>query len=223
MRFLLVMGLVGCGGGGHQIAIGPPPGKTTEAVLAGPLCQGDRCTCRSGADDAGVPADNSKRFEIRLESSQALWATVRGNKLYKSAESPVACFYVDLPAGDSPVELRASDPDGVSAEWQVSELGTATKSWYDTFRFECGNPGVCSFDEIDSKKAEYGSLPRGLHDPCGSTKVKGISWDTGKAPDNQHPSELLVRLTLDVYKFAPDKPHGDETCGHGKAAGDATP
>ena len=71
---------------------------------------------------------------------------------------------------------------------------------------------MCSFDEIASKKAEYANMPRGLHDPCGSTRLKGISWDTGKAPDNEHPSELLVRLTLDVYKFAPDKPHGD-TCG----------
>ena len=35
-------------------------------------------------------------------------------------------------------------------------------------------------------------------------------WDTGKAPDNQHPSELLVRLTLDVYKFLPTKAHGEE-------------
>jgi hypothetical protein len=99
---------------------------------------------------------------------------------------------------------------GVSAEWTISEYGAKTKSWYDTFRFECGNPGVCSFDEIDSHKAEYANMKRGLHDPCGSTKLKGLSWDTGKAPDNQHPSELLVRLTLDVYKFAPEKPHGDD-------------
>ena len=215
------MALIGCGGDRHQIAIGAPPGKTTEAVLAGPLCEGDHCKCRSGADDAGQAPEGQKRFEIRLKSAQQLWATVRGNKLFKSAEAPEACFYVDLPAGDSPVELRASDPNGVSAEWQISELGAKTKSWYDTFRFECGNPGVCSFDEIAGHKAEYATMKRGLHDPCGSTKLEGLSWDTGKAPDNQHPSELLVRLTLDVYKFAPDKAHGDETCGKGKAAGDA--
>ncbi len=216
MRIGLVLVVAACsGGGGHQIAIGPPPGKTTEAVLAGPLCAGDHCKCRTGAEDAGVPTDDKKRFEIRLKSAQQLWATVRGNKLYKNAEQPEACFYVDLSPGDSPVELRASDPNGVSAEWTISELGTQTKSWYDTFRFECGNPGVCSFDEIDAKKAEFAGYKRGLRDACGSTRIKGVSWDTGKAPDNQHPSELLVRLTLDVYKFAPDKPHGDD-CGKGK-------
>jgi hypothetical protein len=206
------MALIGCGGDRQQIAIQPPPAKATEAVLAGPLCTGDRCKCRSGADDAGEPAEGQKRFEIRLKSAQQLWMTIHGMRLYKSAEAPEACYYVDLPSGDTPVEMRASDANGVSAEWTISEYGSKAKTWYDTFRFECGNPGVCSFDEIASKKAEYSGLPRGLHDECGSTKLKGISWDTGKAPDNEHPSELLVRLTLDVYKFLPEKAHGD-TCG----------
>jgi len=204
------MALIGCGGDRHQVAIGSPPAKATEAVLAGPLCEGGHCKCRSGAEDAGEPAEGMKRFELRLKSAQELWVTVHGSRLYKSAEAPEACFYLDLPSGDTPVEMRASDPNGVSAEWTISEYGAKTKSWYDTFRFECGNPGVCSFDEIDSHKAEYANMKRGLHDPCGSTKLKGLSWDTGKAPDNQHPSELLVRLTLDVYKFAPEKPHGDD-------------
>lgn len=204
------MALVGCGGDRQQIAIGAPPARATEAVLAGPLCTGDRCKCRSGADDAGEPAPGQKRFEIRLKSAQQLWMTIHGMRLYKSAEAPEACYYVDLPSGDTPVEMRASDPNGVSAEWTISEYGSKAKTWYDTFRFECGNPGVCSFDEIASKKAEYSGLPRGLHDACGSTRLKGISWDTGKAPDNEHPSELLVRLTLDVYKFLPEKAHGDD-------------
>ena len=204
------MALIGCGGDRQQIAIGAPPAKATEAVLAGPLCTGDRCKCRTGADDAGEPAEGQKRFEIRLKSAQQLWMTIHGMRLYKNAEAPEACYYIDLPSGDTPVEMRASDANGVSAEWTISEYGSKAKTWYDTFRFECGNPGVCSFDEIASKKAEYSGLPRGLHDACGSTRLKGISWDTGKAPDNEHPSELLVRLTLDVYKFLPEKAHGDD-------------
>ena len=206
------MALIGCGGDRHQIAIGPPPATQTEGAFAGPLCSGDRCKCRSGADDAGEPPEGHKRYEVRLKSAQQLWATVGTNHLYKNAEAPEACFYVDLPTGDTPVELRASDPNGVSAEWTISEYGSKAKTWYNTFRFECGNPGVCSFDEIDSRKAELSSMKRGLLDPCGSTKLEAVTWDTGKAPDNQHPSELLVRLTLDVYKFLPEKAHGDE-CG----------
>jgi hypothetical protein len=204
------MALIGCGGDRQQIAITAPPAKATEGVLAGPLCSGDRCKCRSGADDAGEPPEGHKRYEVRLKSAQQLWATIGGNRLYKNAEATEACYYVDLPTGDTPVELRASDANGVSAEWSISEYGSKAKTWYDTFRFECGNPGVCSFDEIDSRKAEYSTMKRGLHDPCGSTRLKAVTWDTGKAPDNAHPSELLVRLTLDVYKFTPEKAHGDE-------------
>ena len=46
--------------------------------------------------------------------------------------------------------------------------------------------GSC-FGEIDAKKAEMANFPRGLHDACGSTRIKGVTWDTGKAPDNAHP------------------------------------
>lgn len=142
--------------------------------------------------------------------------------MYKNPERAETCFYVDLPTGDTPVELRASNPNGVSAQWTIRELGTKTKSWYDTFGFECGNPGVCSFEELDAARDKYAGLKkRGLHDPCGSVKVKGLTWDTGKSPDMQHPSELLVRLQLAVYKFAPWKVHGDETCGKGRPPGDA--
>ena len=210
----LLIGLGSCSGGGHQIAIGPPPPPQTSGTLVGPLCEYDHCTCRTGAEDAGFPEGNRKRFEVRLSSAQQLWVKLPNQVLYKNAEKPEVCFYVDLAPGQHPVELRASDKDGVSAEVQIHELGTATKSWYDTFRFECGNPGVCSFEELDALKGEYAQIKRGLHDPCGSTRIKSLAWDHGKAPDGTHPSELVVQATLDVYKFAPTKAHG-EACGEG--------
>jgi hypothetical protein len=216
LPFLLV---AACGGGRTQIAIGPPPAKMTQGTLSGPLCEGDHCKCREvaapGDGGAGTPGDDAhKRFEVRLgPSPQELWVTIRGTTLYKNAERSEECFYVDLPSGDTPIELRASDKDGVSAAWTIRELGTKTASWYDTFQFGCGSPGVCSFEELDAAKADYAAKKHHVHDPCGSVKVKGLTWDSGKAPDNQHPSELLVRLVLDVYKFAPDKPHGDAECG----------
>ena len=226
MPCLLVV-VAACSGGAHQTAIGPPPQRLTEGTFSGPLCSGgvhDPCKCRdlNAPDDggAGVPKDQLKRFEIRLSSPQALWAQLKGNALYKSAEQPDACFYIDLPPGEWPVELRASDKDGAAASWTIHELGTRTKSWYDTFAFDCGT-GACSFDAIDNAKAEYAGLKhRGLRDLCGSTKIKALEWATGKAPDSLHPSELLVRLHLDVYKFAPWKPHGDPTCGKGKPPAD---
>jgi hypothetical protein len=202
--------MVGCSGSARQIEIGDPPAKVTQGVFAGPLCTGNACKCRAGSDsvDAGVPDQPGyKRFEIKLSSPQQLWFKIRDATMYKDAERADACFYVDLPSGDSPIEMRASDPNGVSAEWSVKELGTQTKSWYDSFSFNCGNPGVCSFEELDGKKVEYKDPKR---DKCGSVKVKALTWDTGKSPDQLHPSELLVRATLDVYKYEPTRMHGDD-------------
>lgn len=209
--------ITACSGGGRsQIKIGPVPDRATHGNLAGPLCHGSECTCRTGNEDAGEPdRPNTKRFEIRLGSPYELWVTLPNDTLlYKNAERAEACFYVDLAPGVFPVELRASQPSGVSATIEVHELGVAAKSWYDTFRFSCGGGGVCSYDQIDSQMAEYRAIGRGLHDPCGSTKIKGIAWDHGKDPDQQHPSNLVLHFTLDVYKFAPDKPHG-AACGEG--------
>jgi hypothetical protein len=214
--------VLGCASSAHQVAIAPPPPKETHAVLAGNLCQEGRCRCREdgpGDGGAGVPSDaDHKRFEIRLgPSPYDLWLTInQSTVLYKSPERADACFYVDLPSGAQQVELRASNPDGVSLALQIRELGTRTKSWYDTFAFACGSPGVCSYDELEANKAQYTGVKKGLYDRCGTTKVKAISWDHGKSPDQEHPSELVVRFTLDIYKFAAWKDHGDDTCGKGE-------
>src|SRR5688572_11119353 len=126
-RWLSVVALVGCSGGAQQIEIGPTPPKQTSGTFVGPLCGSpNECTCRdvnAAADGgAGVPTDGTKRYEVRLKSPNQLWAKVRDNVMYKSAERVEACFYVDLPTGDNPVELRASEPNGVAASWEIREL-----------------------------------------------------------------------------------------------------
>src|SRR5258706_496340 len=72
------------------------------------------------------------------------------------------------------------------------------------------------------KKAEYAGVKKGTHDPCGSTRVKGVMWDHGKAPDHEYPSELAVNLTIEVYKFAPWQAHGEACHGRGPK-GEALP
>jgi hypothetical protein len=216
--------VAGCSGGNRpQIKINPPPPKQTTGALAGPLCVDGVCKCRSGAADGGVgfPEDARKRFEVRLQSAYDLWVTLPGQVLYKSPEQADACFYVDLPPGKHPFELRASNPNGVSFDLEIRELGTKTKDWYDTFKFRCGHPGVCLYDELDGKKAEFAAVKRGLHDACGSTKIRSVIWDHGKSADNQYPSEIAMQLTLDVYKFPPWKKRGDPTCGEGGGRGPA--
>jgi hypothetical protein len=124
--WLAVAALAACTVGPKQIAIGPPPARLTQVVLAGPLCAGDHCECReltAPADGgAGMPEGKQKRFEIRIgPSAQEEWVTIGHDVLYKNPERTEECFYVDLPAGDAAVELRASEKNGVSAAWTIRD------------------------------------------------------------------------------------------------------
>jgi hypothetical protein len=210
--------VVACSGSTSQIKIGPPPERVTRGPLAGGTCHDDQCTCAKNFDEVGPAEGNRKRYEFRLSSAQELWVTLPDHQLYKSPERAEACFYVDFMPGEYPVALRASNKDGVSAQLEIFELGAKAKTRYSTFKFACGHPGVCAFEDLDAAKVSFKEFHRGLHDACGSTKIKNINWDHGKAPDGTHPSELLVRLTLDIYKFMPEKPSGDSTCGAGEGA-----
>ncbi len=219
--------LSACGGGGASgtgkdvaaVTIAPPPEAASRGTFAGPLCEGDGCRCRDGSaatdGGAGAPDGAVKRFEVRIGPSEhELWVTVDDMVLYKGTARAEDCFYIDLGAGDHTMGLRASHPGGIAARVEVSEFGTATASWYETFRFGCGAPGVCSHDELDAFKAGLARYKRGIHDPCGSVKVKRIGWDSGVAPDQLHPDDLQVAWTLDVFDFAPKKPHGDPSCAN---------
>lgn len=210
-----VLALAACGGGGTpRVEIGALPERVTNGQLAGPLCTPTGCTCRTGDEDAGFPDPGKKRYEIKVgPSPQEAWVTMPGRTLYKSSQVPTACFYVDIAPGEHPVQLRASDPNGVVGVLEVKELGTRTKSWYDTFSFSCGYGGTCSLDQLDDIKDSYRAVKRNLHDKCGSTKIKQIAIENGKSPDRSHPNELVVAFTLDIYKFDPWKAHGDDTCG----------
>jgi hypothetical protein len=108
--------------------------------------------------------------------------------------------------------MRAEQDGGLSAAFEIHELGTFTKSWYDTFAFACGTPGTCSNDELDEYREKMAAYTRNIFDPCGTTKVQQITWDAGRAPDQMHPKDLQVEATLNVYKFDAKKPHGDPSC-----------
>lgn len=212
---LVLLALAACGGPQRtQPSMEPVPAPSTRATLAGPLCgNGQTCTCRDehAPADGGVgePAEGLKRFELRVgPAANAIWVTVDDMVLFKSEQRADECFYIDLAPGDHKVGVRAHNEGGLGAAVTVREYGVAAKSWYDTVHFECGTPGACSNDELDQVKKDFAGVERGVHDPCGSVKVKGVEWLTGTEPDAQHPEDLAVHMVLDVYKFAPDKPHG---------------
>lgn len=214
----LVFLAVACSGtpkGVKQVTIAPVPDSVSRGTFAGPLCSGDACRCKDSDAAAGDPEGNVKRFEVRIGPAEhELWVTLDDMVLYKGTAHAEDCFYVDLTAGDHTMGLRASHEGGIAARVAVSEWAPATKSWYETFRFGCGAPGPCSHTELDEYKASLAMYKRGIHDPCGSVKVKQIGWDTGIAPDQLHPNDLQVAWTLELYDFVPKKPHGDPSCAN---------
>jgi len=191
----------------------PPP--TTTATLAGPLCEGSACTCRGETGDAGAPASTAvKRYEIEIGPiDNDLWVTVDDMVLYKSRERATECFYVDLSSpGEHKVTIRAHGEPAFGARVNIREMSADPKSWYDTFTFGCGGPGACDQPQLHDWRDGLKEYTRGVHDPCGSTKIKGIEWDTGEMPDSTIPSDLYVRLVLQPYEFAPKHPSGDPAC-----------
>jgi hypothetical protein len=218
-RVILLFAMAACGGAQRQqVQLQPTPAPTTRATLVGPLCKtGQACTCRdegAPADGgAGEPGEGVKRFEVRVgPAANAVWVMLDDMVLYKSEQRASECFYVDLAPGDHKLGVRAHNPGGLGAAVTVREYGVGPKSWYDSVHFECGTPGACSNDELDQQKADFAAAVHGVHDVCGSVKVKGVAWNTGTEPDAMHPEDLQVEMTLDLYKFAPDKKHGDATC-----------
>src|SRR6186713_1578553 len=183
---LALLACSGASSAGPQGRMENTPEPKTEAVLVGPLCQGDQCKCKQGEDE---------RFEIKLgPSDDPLWATVDGMVLFKSREISDACFYVDLATGDHKVTVRGKGEGGLSVGASISEMGGGQGStwWYNTFDFNCGAPGECDVEQVKAFKERVTQL-KGKHDPCGSTKVKELSWETGRMPDRAHPDDLLLR------------------------------
>jgi len=204
-----------CGGAGAQHSTLPPiPEPATVATLVGPLCQGDSCRCADAPGAAGSPTSTAtKRYEVRIGPiDNELWVTIDNNVLYKSAERATECFYVDLRSGDHQVGIRAHGDNGFGARVAISELTRDAKARYDSFEFRCGGPGICTKGMLNDYRASLAKYKRHIHDPCGSTKIKGLTWDLGRMPDKLHPSQIFVSLVLDVYNFEPSHPPGDPAC-----------
>jgi hypothetical protein len=211
--------LAGCGGSGTLAnrPLPPLPAPQTTAALVGPRCQEPgRCECRSqdgeSADEA-TPAGPYKRFEFRLGPVQHdLWATVDGAVLYKSRQRATDCFYLDLRPGNHDVRVHSKEESGASIAVAIAELSKGGPWWYPSFTFECNGGGLCDLEGLDREKRRIAEVPRGVHEPCGSVRVRNVSWQTGTMPDALHPGEIVLEFTLQVYKFATEHEPGSPEC-----------
>jgi len=131
--------------------------------------------------------------------------------MYKDIEVAHKCFYVDLLPGDHEIAIRAHGDRGFGARVRISERGALGPWWYNTFDFACGAADFCDKGRLRKWQADIQKLG-GKIDPCGSTKISHIHWQSGQAPDDMHLSDLLLTLAMQVYDFVPQHGPADEAC-----------
>jgi hypothetical protein len=206
----------GGGGGGDD---------SRPMVTAGERCPGGVCACREldntgrgPRTEEGEVRAGHKRFELRTgRGLDEVSVTVEGRgTLTKRTDAPAgACAYLDLPPGKHHVRYRARAANaeaGMVPSLLVNEYSARTHDWYDTFRFKCGDPEACTKDELSAWGQKQEQLSRGILDPCGSVAVEGVRWAVEHTADVRV-TDLVLDLTLRVYKFSPRFRHGGECKG----------
>jgi hypothetical protein len=212
---------------GEAAAVAAAPTRTgaAGANLSGARCQGDVCACRSRAGD---PAEKSppdaghKRFEIRVGAGggPATFTSPTLGTLASVGGQGESCFYVDVEPGTthevSFVAREAKVEEGVSPVLEVAEYGPKGPWWYDVLRVKCEGPGGhCNREAADAWSADAKSRKRGRVDPCGSSVISHLRWDTTGGTGVRELgvfSDFTVSFTIEIKKFATQFPPGATEC-----------
>jgi len=193
------------------------------ANLAGARCQGSVCTCRSrGVDDAekSPPDAGHKRFEIRIGAGGGS-ATLSSTTLGELASGPdEACFYVDVVPGTthevSFVAHEARKEEGVTPVLEIAEYGPKGPWWYEVLAVKCRGPADrCNREAADAWSAEMKTRKRGRIDPCGSSVITHLRWDTTGGSGVRELgifADFKVSFTMEVKKFATQFKPGSTEC-----------
>jgi hypothetical protein len=217
------------GGGGSAESDLPAQGATptvagsSGAHLAGSRCSGATCTCRNlhagAAEDPG-PDEGHKRFEIRLlgmDGSAVMSSPTLGELTAGSTE---ACFYIDVVPGtthDVTFTARESRPEGgVGPRLDIAEYGPKGPWWYEILNVRCDGPGgKCNRDAADEWGAAIKKRQRGRIDPCGSTVITRLKWDTSGGTGARELGifkDFTVKFALEVKKFPTQFKPGSTEC-----------
>jgi len=240
---VLVVGAVGCAGtsgassgassgagssapagsGGHRSGA-----ASTTATLVGARCQkGDgagHCSCRRPGDthaENPAPDADHKRFEIRLGNEDGGDAVLDSPTLGRfEAGSSETCFYVDvLPGTSHMMTFNAHEgrpTAGLSPTLRIAEYGPKGPYWYDVVEVHCrGALGRCTRDAAEEWGAEAKGRKRGRIDPCGSSVVTHLGWDTSGGVGDRDSGlfrDLTVSFEMEVKKFATQFAPGSTEC-----------
>jgi len=193
------------------------------ANLAGGRCHGGVCTCRNTHGDAAEsppPDEGHKRFEVRLgagDGSATLSSPTLGELASRGNE---ACYYIDVVPGtthDVTFVAREGHPEGgVSPMLAIAEYGPKGPWWYDVINVHCaGADGKCNRDAADEWGADIKKRRRGRIDPCGSSVVTHLLWDTSGGTGSRELGlyrDFTVKFTMEVKKFPTQFAPGSTEC-----------
>jgi hypothetical protein len=214
LALALAGGCAGPSAGGPAPAAAPPaaPGAR-DANLAGARCAGGQCACRrrnGDVEETRPPDADHKRFEIRM-SARGGSATLDSPTLgHFTAGGDETCFYVDVLPGttsDATFTARADSAEGgVAPELQIAEYGPKGPWWYDILQVACadGPGGRCNRDAAESWGAQAKGHKRGRIEPCGSTVISRLRWETSGGTGERELGlfrDFTVRFTMDVKRF----------------------
>jgi hypothetical protein len=224
---------IGCSGAAPSGALGgaaavpaPVAPAARDANLAGARCRpgsGAPCVCRQRPGDVvetAPPDADHKRFEVRL-GAEAGSATLDSPTLgHLAGGSDETCFYLDvLPGTTSEVTFTAraaTAEGGVDPMLDIAEYGPKGPWWYDLLSVRCDGPGHrCNRDGADAWSAEAKTRKRGRIDPCGSTVISHLVWDTSGGTGDRELGlfrDFIVRFTMEVKRFPTQFAPGSTEC-----------
>jgi hypothetical protein len=199
------------------------PAPSIAPNLAGARCHGAVCTCRSRVGDQAEnppPDEAHKRFELRIGAGGGE-ATLKSPTLGDFASGPgEACFYVDVVPGTthelSFVAREGRKEEGVSPVLEIAEYGPKGPWWYDVLNVKCvGAEGRCNRDAADAWGAELKTRKRGRIDPCGSSVITNLRWDSSGGAgvrDLGQFADFKVTFAMEVKKFPTQFKPGSTEC-----------
>jgi hypothetical protein len=209
-------------------AAAPEAPGARNANLAGSRCKdGAPCVCRDRFGPKGEsppPDEQHKRFEIRLAGSGGSAVMDSPTLGHFTAGIDEVCFYVDvLPGTTSDVVFTATEAgkdQGVGPLLDIAEYGPKGPWWYDVINVRCEGPnGRCNRDAADSWSAAAKGRKRGRADPCGSSVVTHLQWDTSGGIANRELGlfhDFTVKFTMEVKRFPTQWPPHAKECLVGK-------
>jgi hypothetical protein len=130
------------------------------------------------------------------------------------------CAYIDVPAGSTHhavfVAKESTAGAGVAPRLSIAEYGPTGPFWYDVVAVTCdGAGGRCDRRAAEEWGAAARQRKRGRLDPCGSTVISKLLWETtgGQAVrDGGLFRDFTVRFTAEVKRFATQFAPGSTEC-----------